>query len=78
MEKVIKRRFFFAIALVAFGIQHFIYAKLRGWIWAAVVSAASVLGLFYRRRSCRAGVSIATKKQARLAAILLGVMFFLR
>ena len=70
-------RWLFAISLVVFGTQHFLYAKfvatlVPSWIpghlfWAYFVGAAFVA----------AALSIAIEKYARLAATLLGLMFFL-
>jgi uncharacterized membrane protein YphA (DoxX/SURF4 family) len=70
-------RFLFAISLVVFGIQHFMYdgfiaTLVPSWIpghlfWAYFTGAALVA----------AGVSIAVNKKPRLAATLLGSMFFI-
>jgi uncharacterized membrane protein YphA (DoxX/SURF4 family) len=70
-------RWLFAIPLVVFGAQHFLYAKfvatlVPSWIpahlfWAYFVGAAFVA----------AALSIAIGKYARLAAMLLGLMFIL-
>src|ERR1035438_9850019 len=72
-------RFFFAVSMVAFGIQHVVYTGfivglefVPEWIpahtfWAYFTAAALVY----------AGVSIAIGKKARPAAILLGLAFFL-
>ncbi len=70
-------RILFAVPLVVFGVQHFLYARfiatlVPAWIpgrlfWAYFVGVAFVAAAF----------SIATQKAARLSAILLGLMFFL-
>ena len=70
-------RYFFSISMVVFGIDHFqaapyIATLIPGWIpgplfFAYFTGAALVV----------AGLAIATKIQARLAAALLGLMFFL-
>ena len=70
-------RFLFAISLMVFGVQHFLYARfvatlVPSWIpghlfWAVFVGAAFVA----------AAVSIVIRKYAGLAAGLLGLMFFL-
>lgn len=70
-------RFLFAIPLVVFGIQHFLYARfvatlVPSWIpghlfWAYLVGAAFVA----------AAEAIAARKYAGLASTLLGLMFFL-
>jgi uncharacterized membrane protein len=68
-------RYLFALALVVFGVQHFLYAGfiatiVPGWIpwklfWAYFVGVA-----FFA-----AALSIATGKIAKLASTLLGIMF---
>ncbi len=70
-------RYFYAVPLVVFSIQHFLYAEfiaglIPTWIpfrlfWAYFVGAAFMA----------AAISIATNGQGRLAATLLGVMFLL-
>jgi uncharacterized membrane protein YphA (DoxX/SURF4 family) len=70
-------RLAFAITLVVFAVQHFLYARfiatlIPAWIpgrlfWAYLVGVAFV----------GAGLAIATKVQATLAATLLGTMFIL-
>jgi uncharacterized membrane protein len=71
---------FFAIAMMAFGIQHFIYAdfvtrlvpKLPAWIpWHPFWAYLTGTGLIV------AAVAIVLGKKARLAATLLGAMIFL-
>jgi len=74
---VLVGRFLFAAALVVVGVQHFLYAAfiatlIPRWIpghlfWAYFVGAAFIA----------AALSLATKIQGRLAAMLLGVMFLL-
>jgi hypothetical protein len=70
-------RFLFALPLLVFGIQHFMYARyvatlVPSWIpghlfWAYFVGAAFVATT----------LSIATQIKARLSAIWLGIMFLL-
>jgi uncharacterized membrane protein len=74
---VLAGRVLFAAALVVVGVQHFMYAKfiatlIPAWIpghlfWAYFVGAAFIA----------AALSLATKIQGRLAALLLGLMFLL-
>jgi hypothetical protein len=81
MEKLIKTgRVFFAVAMGFFGSQYLIYASGVGgpapgppWtpgrpLWAYITGAALVV----------TGLSIASGKMARLAAVLLGTGLFLR
>lgn len=70
-------RLLFALPLIVFAVQHFLYASfiatlIPAWIplrlfWAYFVGAAFVA----------AAVSIATKLRGRLGATLLGIMFFI-
>jgi uncharacterized membrane protein len=70
-------RFLFALPLVVFGIQHFLYARfiatlVPSWIpghlfWAYLVGVAFIA----------AALSIATQMRAHLAATWLGIMFLL-
>ena len=70
-------RFLFAISLAVFGIQHFLYARfiatlIQSWMpahlfWAYFVGVAFVAS----------ALAIAARKYGRLAAALLGLMFFL-
>jgi uncharacterized membrane protein len=74
---VVAGRLLFAVTLVIFGIQHFMYAKfiaadIPAWIpghlfWAYFVGVAFVVAAF----------SIATKIEGRAGATLLGLMFLL-
>jgi uncharacterized membrane protein len=70
-------RYFFAVAFVGFGIQHFVYAKFGTglgppWflgrpLWAYLTGAVFVV----------TGAAIMIEKRARMAAILLGAIAFL-
>jgi len=69
--------YLYALAIIVFGIQHFLYAgfvsrMVPGWIpfhlfWAYFTGAAMIA----------ASVAIVFNKMARLACILLGIMVFL-
>jgi hypothetical protein len=70
-------RLLFSASLAVFAVQHFLYAKfiatlLPGWIPGALFWAWFVGVAF-----AAAALSIATRIQSRLAATLLGTMFFL-
>jgi uncharacterized membrane protein YphA (DoxX/SURF4 family) len=70
-------RMLFAISMIVFGVQHFMYAPfiaslIPSWIpghlfWAYFTGSALIV----------AGLSVATGIFAALAAALLGIMFFL-
>lgn len=70
-------RYFFAVAILAFGVQHFVYARFGAglgppWfpgrpLWAYLTGVALLA----------AGVAILVGKKARVAAALLGTMLFL-
>lgn len=67
----------YALAMIVFGVQHFIYASFAanivpGWIpwhlfWVYFVGIALILS----------GISIALNKLAQLACVMLGCMLFL-
>ena len=80
MEILIKLgRFLFAIAIAVFGLQYLLYGRFVGGLlpvppWApggAVGAYLTAIALI------AAGVSIATKWQARLSATLLAILFLL-
>jgi uncharacterized membrane protein len=70
-------RYLFAFPLAVFGVQHFMYSRFVAtlvpawipwrWFWACFVGAGFIA----------ASIGIATRIQARLAATLIGTMFFL-
>jgi uncharacterized membrane protein len=70
-------RHLFAFPLAVFGVQHFMYSRFVAtlvpawipwrWFWACFVGAAFIA----------ASIGIATRVQARVAATLMGAMFFL-
>jgi uncharacterized membrane protein len=70
-------RYLFAFPLAVFGVQHFLYSRFVAtlvpawipwrWFWAVFVGVAFIA----------ASIGIAAKVQARVAAALMGVMFFL-
>jgi uncharacterized membrane protein YphA (DoxX/SURF4 family) len=64
--------------MLVFGIQHFIFANFAAGLGPPWSPRHPFWTYFTGVALVAAGVSIATKKQARLAAILLGVMFFRR
>lgn len=74
---VLAGRFLFAAALVVVGVQHFLYAVfiatlIPHWIPGHLFWAYFVGVVFFA-----AALSLATKIQGRLAAMLLGLMFLL-
>ncbi|HMF63717.1 MAG TPA: hypothetical protein VK608_06470 [Edaphobacter sp.] len=70
-------RFLFAIALVVFGVQHFMYAKFVAMLVPAWIPEHLFWAYFVGVAFIAAAVSVATNKSARLAASLLGTMFLL-
>lgn len=70
-------RYLIAIALVVFAVQHFIYAGFVASLVPAWIPGHLFWAYFTAIAFIAAALSIATKKMARLAATLLGVMFFL-
>jgi uncharacterized membrane protein YphA (DoxX/SURF4 family) len=70
-------RFFLAISMVIFGIGHFQVAAFIASLIPAWIPAKLFLAYFTGVAFIAAGLAFATKIQIRLAAALLGLMFFL-
>lgn len=68
-------RVFYAVPLIAFGVQHFLYAQFISTLVPTWIPYRLFWAYFVGTAFIAAAVSISTKGQARLAAILLGVMF---
>jgi uncharacterized membrane protein len=67
----------FAIALVVFAVQHFLYAKFVATIVPAWIPARLFWSYFVGVAFVAAALSMVTKRMARIASILLGTMFFI-
>lgn len=70
-------RFVFAISLVIFAIQHFIYARFIATLIPAWIPGHLFWAYFVGVAFIGAALAIAAKVQAKLAAVLLGTMFIL-
>jgi uncharacterized membrane protein YphA (DoxX/SURF4 family) len=70
-------RILFAAPLLVFGVQHFLYARFIATLVPAWIPARLFWAYFIGVAFVAAVVSIATQKEARLSATLLGLMFFL-
>ncbi|WP_158945197.1 hypothetical protein [Granulicella sp. S190] len=70
-------RIVFAIALVVFAVQHFLYARFVATLIPAWIPAHLFLTYFVGVAFLAAALAIATKKVARTASELLGTMFLL-
>jgi uncharacterized membrane protein len=70
-------RFAFAISLVIFAIQHFIYARFIAALIPSWIPAHLFWAYFIGVAFVGAALAIAAKVQAKLAAVLLGTMFIL-
>ena len=68
-------RVFYGVPLIVFGIQHFLYAQFISTLIPVWIPRHLFWAYFVGTAFIAAAVSIATKGQARLAAILLGAMF---
>ena len=68
-------RYLFALALVVFGVQHFLYAGFIATLIPAWIPGKLFWAYFVGVAFFAAALSIATGKMARLASTLLGVMF---
>lgn len=70
-------RFIFGASMVVFGIQHFMYGQFVATLVPSWLPGHIFWTYFFGVALIAAGISIVTGIQARLAAILLGVMFLL-
>ena len=78
IEKIIPvGRFFFAITMIVFGIEHFIYAPFVQMLVPAWVPGHIFWTYFAGVALIAAGAGILLNVQLRLAANLLGIMIFL-
>jgi uncharacterized membrane protein len=68
-------RVFYAVPLIVFGVQHFLYAHFISTLVPAWIPYRLFWAYFVGTAFIAAAVSISTKGQARLAAILLGSVF---
>ncbi|WP_433965262.1 hypothetical protein [Tunturiibacter gelidiferens] len=67
----------FALALVVFAVQHFLYAKFVATIVPAWIPARLFWSYFVGVAFVAAALAIVTRQMARTASILLGTMFFI-
>lgn len=67
----------FAIALVVFAVQHFLYAKFVATIVPAWIPARLFWAYFVGVAFIAAALAIVTRQMARTASVLLGTMFFI-
>jgi hypothetical protein len=70
-------RFLVAISLVVFAVQHFMYAQFVAGLVPAWIPAHLFWAYFTGVAFVAAALAIAAKRMVRLAATLLGTMFFL-
>jgi uncharacterized membrane protein len=70
-------RYFFAMLLVLFGIEHFLYPKFVASLVPAWVGAPMFWTYFAGVALIAGGPGIMVKRVARLASLLVGVMIFL-
>jgi uncharacterized membrane protein len=70
-------RWLIAISLLVFAVQHFMYARFVATLVPAWIPARLFWAYFTGIAFVAAAVSIASKKMLRMAAMLLGTMFFL-
>jgi uncharacterized membrane protein len=76
-ELVVVGRMLFAVALVVFGVQHFLYAKFVATLVPAWIPGHLFWAYFVGVAFVTAALAIATKVQGRTGAALLGLMFLL-
>jgi len=70
-------RFLIAISLVVFAVQHFMYARFVATLVPAWIPGHLFWAYFTGLAFVAAALAIAAKNMVRLAAMLLGTMFFL-
>ena len=70
-------RFLFAVSLVVFAVQHFMYARFVATLVPALIPARLFWAYFTGIAFVAAALALAANKMVRLAATLLGTMFFL-
>ena len=70
-------RYFFAVMLVLFGIDHFLYPKFVAPLVPAWVGAPTFWTYFAGAALIAGGLGIMMKKVAQLASLMVGVMIFL-
>ena len=70
-------RYFFALAFVAFGIQHFVYAQFAAGLGPPWYLGRPLLAYLIGAVFVAAGTAILLGKKARLAATILGTVIFL-
>ena len=71
-------RFILGLAIMAFGIQHLIYASIGSGLGPPWTPVNHLLAYFAGFVFIVAGISLAAGKQVRLTAIILGSLFFVR
>lgn len=76
-ELVVTGRILFAVALVVFGVQHFMYAKFVATLVPAWIPGHLFWAYFVGVAFIASALAIATKVQGRAGAALLGLMFLL-
>jgi uncharacterized membrane protein YphA (DoxX/SURF4 family) len=67
----------FAFSMIVFGVQHFMYASFIAFLIPARIPGRLFWAYFTGTAFIAAGISIAIRKFAPLAATLLGIMFLL-
>ncbi len=70
-------RYFFALAFVAFGIQHFVYAHIAAGVGPPWIPGRPLSAYLFGVIFVGAGVAIFIGKKTRMAATLLGTITFL-
>jgi uncharacterized membrane protein len=70
-------RYFFALAFVAFGIQHFVYGRYASGLGPPWIPGRPLLAYLFGVIFIGAGTTIIIGKNTQLAAILLGAITFL-
>ena len=78
MDKLVQSgRYIFAIAFLAFGIQHFIYAKYAAGLGPPWIPGSPLRACFMGAALIIASLRIALNAKTRVTAMLLGLLLFL-
>jgi len=70
-------RYFFAVMLIVFGVDHFLYTKFVASLVPAWVGGQLFWAYFAGVALIAGGIGIMVKRVARLASLMVGVMIFL-
>jgi uncharacterized membrane protein len=74
---IVLGRYIFALPLIVFGVQHYLYAQFVATLVPAWIPARLFWAYFVGVAFCATALAVVTQIRARTATFLLGLMFFL-